>query len=139
MDMRKETEDLLPLDYNKMNLAKAYIITLNVGGVCHEVLWKTLQSLPNSRLVNEPSPNVENQPTNPGPQNKDIFFDPNPIIFNSILDFYRTGKLHFNDDICPVSISNELQFWMISEDNISPCCQQTFVRKKIKTAREVEN
>ena len=139
MDNRKETEDVLPLDYSKMNPAKAYIITLNVGGVCHEVLWKTLQSIPNSRLGELPSPNTEKQQANSGPQTKNVYFDRNPIIFNSILDFYRTGKLHFNEDICPDSISDELQFWMISEDNISPCCQETFMMKKMKTARKVEN
>jgi hypothetical protein len=63
-------------------------------------------------------------------------FDRNPIIFNSILDFYRTGKLHFNDDICPKITSVELEFWMISVGNISHSCQKNFVREKSKTLKE---
>ena len=115
------------------------VITLNVGGVRHQVLWKTLQSISGPRLGKLPSPNVEKQLTNPSPQNKDVYFDRNPIIFNSILDFYQTGKLNFNDDICLNIISGELQFWMISEGNISPFCQKKFVREKLNTAKEVEN
>ena len=50
MDFRKEIEDLLPADLTKMYPAITDVITLNVGGVRHQVLWKTLQSIPNSRL-----------------------------------------------------------------------------------------
>lgn len=140
MDMRKETGGLLTPDYSNMypDITDVQdVITINVGGIRHEVLWKTLQSFPNSRLGKLPSPYVEKQQAKP--QNKAAYFDRNPIIFNSILDLYRTGKLCFNDNICPESLSEELQFWLISEDNISACCQQKFLMKKMKTARRTEN
>ena len=111
------------------------VLVLNVGGVCHQVCLTTLQKYPESRLGNLESSSARNQPKNSHDehtivQNK-LYFDRNPDIFVTILDFYRSGKLHFKEELCPISFLDELEFWKISESSLSPCCQQSFYTKKL--------
>ena len=52
-----------------------------------------------------------------------FFFDRHPRSFNSILNFYRTGKLHVQDDMCVLAFRDDLEFWGLSEFNLETCCQ----------------
>ena len=62
-------------------------IVLNVGGVRHETHVSTLQNIPDTRLANLAERHVFSD------QQKDVyFFDRHPAVFNSVIDFYRTGK-----------------------------------------------
>ncbi|TKR87790.1 hypothetical protein L596_012137 [Steinernema carpocapsae] len=54
---------------------------------------------------------------------KEYYFERSPIIFEYIVDFYTTGKLHRPMDICPIRLRYELEFWKIPLNYISPCCQ----------------
>ena len=61
-------------------------IVLNVGGVRHETHVSTLRNVANTRLSNL----AEQHAFSSAP--KDVyFFDRHPAVFNSIIDFYRTG------------------------------------------------
>ena len=71
-------------------------VHLNVGGSRHEILWTTLQKHPGTRLAKIRDVSKEKKITAFDP----LYFDRNPTIFTSILDFYRTGKLCFNENVC---------------------------------------
>ena len=45
-----------------------------------------------------------------------------PRSFNSVLNFYRTGKLHITDDICVLAFSDDLFYWGIDEALFDSCC-----------------
>ena len=52
----------------------------------------------------------------------EIYFDRDPMTFNSILNFYRTGKLHITDDMCVLAFSDDLFYWSIDEAKFDSCC-----------------
>jgi len=68
------------------SLSEEEKIVLNVGGVRHETHISTLRNVPNTRLFNLAEVHVLSV------EPKDVyFFDRHPAVFNSIIDFYRTG------------------------------------------------
>ncbi|KHJ48712.1 K+ channel tetramerization domain protein [Trichuris suis] len=78
-------------------------VLLNVGGEIHEVLWSTLNYMPTSRLCRlyhaTSIDTILSLCDDYDPERNMYFFDRHPRAFSSILQFYRTGKLHFVDPI----------------------------------------
>ena len=85
-------------------------ITINVGGHKFTTYRSTLQNIPNTRLSRLSENDISFDRAN-----KEFFFDRNARCFESILDFYRTGKLHFLHCQCGPSVKQELDFWQINE------------------------
>ncbi|KAH3860056.1 hypothetical protein DPMN_022949 [Dreissena polymorpha] len=54
------------------------------------------------------------------------FFDRDPNMFMSILNYIRTGKLHLPSYICGPAAKLELDFWGVQEVNIQPCCWMNY-------------
>ncbi|XP_059162820.1 potassium voltage-gated channel protein Shaw-like [Physella acuta] len=92
-------------------------ILLNVGGVRHETHVTTLKNVPNSRLSR-----LAALHTSSGKGKQEYFFDRHPAVFNSIIDFYRTGELHVPLEVCGAVVKRELDFWQIEELQIKACC-----------------
>ena len=61
---------------------------------------------------------------------EEFFFDRNPRSFTSVIEFYRTGKLHLIDDVCVISFHEDLAYWGIDESNLELCCQTKYYEKK---------
>ena len=49
------------------------------------------------------------------PHSGELFFDKHPMVFISILNFYRISKLHMPEDICPIGFQDEINFWGIGK------------------------
>ena len=63
-------------------------------------------------------------------EENEIYFDRDPGSFNSILNFYRTGRLHVIDEVCTLEFAEDLEFWMIKEINLEVCCIDKFNSRK---------
>ena len=60
----------------------------------------------------------------------EVYFDRDPMSFNSILNFYRSDKLHCLDELCTLDFAADLQFWMICDINLEICCVEKFFARK---------
>lgn len=99
-------------------------IVINVGGIRYETYKTTLKNIPDTRLswlsntkANNPDFDAETG---------EFFFDRHPGVFNMILNYYRTGKLHIPTDVCGPLFEEELNFWGLDEKQIEPCCWPTY-------------
>ena len=68
----------------------------------------------------------------------EIYFDRDPLTFNSILNFYRTDHLHVIDEVCVLDFADDLEFWMIKEINLEICCVDKFNTRRDHILSEVE-
>ncbi len=95
-------------------------VRISVGGSIFLTTKDTLSRYPGTRLAElDPSSEYYDQ------TNSEYYFDRDPSLFVCILNLYRTKELHVTQAFCGNAVRNELNFWKIPEDVISPCCWRT--------------
>ncbi|ESP05702.1 hypothetical protein LOTGIDRAFT_103377 [Lottia gigantea] len=108
-------------------------LLLNVGGVRHETHVSTLRNAPHTRLARLAEAHLES-----GCKTEEYFFDRHPAVFNSIIDYYRTGELHVPLEVCGAVVKRELDFWQINQFQIKACCWRHY-RSYIDNQRILES
>lgn len=114
--------------------SKSSRVVLNVGGDRHEVLWRTLDKVPHSRLGRlryaVTHEDIMQLCDDYNIEKNEYFFDRHPQTFGCVLNMYRTGHLHTMDDICILAYHSDLTYWGIEDHNMDPCCLSRYYQKK---------
>ena len=100
-------------------------VILNVGGIRHETYKATLKKIPATRLSR-----LTEALANYDPVLNEYFFDRHPGVFAQILNYYRTGKLHYPTDVCGPLFEEELEFWSLDSNQVEPCCWMTYTQHR---------
>ncbi|ESO88437.1 hypothetical protein LOTGIDRAFT_179090 [Lottia gigantea] len=79
-------------------------VVFNIGGTKFETYKSTLRRIP--QII----------------EHGDYFFDRDPNVFKSVLQYLRTGQLHLPSSTCGSAIKTELEFWGVEESTIEDCC-----------------
>ncbi|XP_077487018.1 potassium voltage-gated channel protein Shaw-like isoform X1 [Amblyomma americanum] len=96
-------------------------VVLNVGGIRFETYKTTLKKIPATRLSR-----LTEALANYDPVLNEYFFDRHPGVFAQILNYYRTGKLHYPTNVCGPLFEEELEFWGLDANQVEPCCWMTY-------------
>ncbi|XP_029429684.1 potassium voltage-gated channel subfamily D member 3 isoform X2 [Rhinatrema bivittatum] len=119
---------LAPADKNKK---QDELIILNVSGRRFQTWRTTLERYPDTLLGSSEKEFFFNEET------KEYFFDRDPEVFRCILNFYRTGKLHYPRYECISAYDEELSFYGILPEIIGDCCYEEYKDRKRENAERL--
>ena len=115
-------------------------------------MWRTLARFPNTRLgrlaelyksrteISHPISHNEllDLCDDYNLSKEEYFFDRHPHSFLSIINYYRTGKLHLIDNMCVISYDDDLIYWDINEFSFELCCHNKYTDKKEQLEEELK-
>ncbi|XP_068128814.1 A-type voltage-gated potassium channel KCND2 isoform X2 [Hyperolius riggenbachi] len=107
------------------------LIVLNVSGSRFQTWRNTLERYPDTLLGSTEKDFFFNQDTG------EYFFDRDPDIFRNILNFYRTGKLHYPRHECIAAYDEELAFFGIIPEIIGDCCYEEYKDRRRENAERL--
>lgn len=117
-------------------------VILNVGGIRHETCKFIIQSIDRlivekNKLIDLDKATLKKIPatrlsrltealSNYDSVLNEFYFDRHPGVFAQILNYYRTGKLHYPTDVCGPLFETELEYWGLDANQVEPCCWMTY-------------
>ncbi|NP_001119942.1 A-type voltage-gated potassium channel KCND1 isoform X1 [Danio rerio] len=121
LPLAKKTMPKPPIDKKNRN---DEILFVNVSGLRFQTWKNTLDRYPDTLLGSSEKEFFYNEDT------QEYFFDRDPEMFRHILNFYRTGRLHYPRQECIQAFDEELAFYGIVPDIIGDCCMEEYRDRK---------
>merc|ERR1711899_435675 len=106
-------------------------LVVNISGRRFETWQNTLEKYPDTLLGSNERDFFFDE------EIKEYFFDRDPDIFRHILNYYRTGKLHYPKHECLTQYDEELAFFGIMPDVIGDCCYEDYRDRKRENAERL--
>ncbi|KAM4675125.1 A-type voltage-gated potassium channel KCND2 [Discoglossus pictus] len=107
------------------------LIVLNVSGTRFQTWRNTLERYPDTLLGSTERDFFFNQDSG------EYFFDRDPDIFRHILNFYRTGRLHYPRHECIAAFDEEMAFFGIIPEIIGDCCYEEYKDRRRENAERL--
>lgn len=104
---------------------------INVSGRRFETWRNTVEKYPDTLLGSNEREFFYDE------ESREYFFDRDPDIFRHILNYYRTGKLHYPKHECLMQYDEELAFFGIIPDVIGDCCYEDYRDRKRENAERM--
>ncbi|XP_040003760.1 potassium voltage-gated channel subfamily D member 2-like [Xiphias gladius] len=109
------------------------LIVLNVSGTKFQTWRDTLERYPETLLGSSERDFFFQEESN------EYFFDRDPDIFRHILNFYRTGKLHYARQECISAYDEELAFFGIIPEIIGDCCYEDYKDRRRENQERIQD
>nr|XP_025040176.1 potassium voltage-gated channel subfamily D member 2 isoform X2 [Pelodiscus sinensis] len=109
------------------------LIVLNVSGTQFQTWQDTLERYPDTLLGSSERDFFYH------PETQQYFFDRDPDIFRHILNFYRTGKLHYPRQECISAYDEELAFFGIIPEIIGDCCYEEYKDRRRENTERLQD
>eukprot|EP00064_Thunnus_orientalis_P023674 superscaffoldBa00009197_g23928 len=109
------------------------LIVLNVSGTKFQTWRDTLERYPDTLLGSSERDFFFHEETS------EYFFDRDPDIFRHILNFYRTGKLHYARQECISAYDEELAFFGIIPEIIGDCCYEDYKDRRRENQERIQD
>uniref|UniRef100_A0A3Q4GE01 A-type voltage-gated potassium channel KCND1 n=1 Tax=Neolamprologus brichardi TaxID=32507 RepID=A0A3Q4GE01_NEOBR len=123
----------MPMPPQDKRKAQDGLIILNVSGTKFQTWRTTLERYPDTLLGSTERDFFFHEETN------EYFFDRDPDIFRHILNFYRTGKLHYPRQECISAYDEELAFFGIIPEIIGDCCYEEYKDRRRENAERLQD
>jgi hypothetical protein len=105
-------------------------LKLNVRGFLYKINSNTLLKHPNTRLGKLANAlkyeDILKLCDEHDLELNEFYFNRDPLIFNKILNYYVTNKLHLYNSECVIQLKEELDYWQIDENCIQLCCRRLY-------------
>ncbi|XP_068091027.1 potassium voltage-gated channel subfamily V member 1 [Hyperolius riggenbachi] len=111
-------------------------LIINVGGSRFVLSQQTLSCHPETRLgrlATSGRDEILDLCDDANLLDNEFFFDRSSQMFEYVMNYYKTGRLHVMDQLCAISFLQEIEYWGIDELSIDHCCRDRYFRKKLKT------
>uniref|UniRef100_A0A8C8SRH2 A-type voltage-gated potassium channel KCND1 n=1 Tax=Pelusios castaneus TaxID=367368 RepID=A0A8C8SRH2_9SAUR len=107
------------------------ILVVNVSGRRFQTWKNTLDRYPDTLLGSSEKEFFYDEET------REYFFDRDPEMFRHVLNFYRTGHLHYPRHECIQAFDEELSFYGIIPELIGDCCLEEYRDRKKENAERL--
>ncbi|XP_072233677.1 A-type voltage-gated potassium channel KCND2 [Leuresthes tenuis] len=123
----------MPVPPKEKKRARDGLIMLNVSGTKFQTWRDTLERYPDTLLGSSERDFFFHEDSN------EYFFDRDPDIFRHILNFYRTGKLHYARQECISAYDEELAFFGIIPEIIGDCCYEDYKDRRRENQERIQD
>ncbi len=115
---------------------------LNIGGQIFRIKWSLINKIPKSRIgkiLN--AANLEELSSlcdEINIQKKELYFDRSPNFFSQLCGFYYSEAVHIDNNICVLSLYDELIYWGLEDQDFDLCCSFKFNEMKLNGWNQIE-